>query len=548
MQKLFFLFILWCMCQAASAQYPIDSSFANNGTKRIHIAYTDQAIKVALTNNNQLMVLASVGNIGAGGVFDNNAALVRLTQNGEIDTTFGTNNGSTIFDFGNFIISEPKDMLITPDQMIWVLGQARQPDSIEYQPFCVAKFNPNGTPDTTFGNHGCVIFNFLGGTEMPARMCQQTNGKVLVWGYTLASNAGVHQDQTAIARLNANGTLDTTFGTTGKVVFDFSDNILIYPNRYATDTTTHQRHGYGGFFSDAIVLPNNKILCAGGYNNGLNYQGLVMQLLPNGTFDTTYAVNGLRGISVDEGNNHYINKLLARPDGSVLAGLHINSQVMPRDFYLLTLDSLCQAPSINDSYDFNNNFDFIEDMIWQANTKLLCLGRSIKPINYQTGYLSDYYALCRLNPNQTALDTTFAQQGKWLFAADTTRQNIAASLVLQNNEKIVILGTVFNPSSSNRSDLLLVRLNNPIATQTIKPQTASFALYPNPSAQSFVVDNPNTQNTTFYLYNTQGNLVLQQNLPLGTNYINISYLPNGVYVAKMISNTAYWATKVVKID
>lgn len=71
----------------------------------------------------------------------------------------------------------------------------------------------------------------------------------------------------------------------------------------------------------------------------------------------------------------------------------------------------------------------------------------------------------------------------------------SASIVLQNNEKIVILGTVFNPSASNRSDLLLVRLNNPIATQTIKPQTASFALYPNPSAQSFVVDNPNTQNT-----------------------------------------------------
>ena len=113
MQKPFFLFILWCMCQAASAQYPIDSTFANNGTKRIHIAYTDQAIKVALTNNNQLVLLASVGNIGAGGVFDNNAALVRLTQNGEIDTTFGTNNGSTIFDFGNFIISEPKDMLLS---------------------------------------------------------------------------------------------------------------------------------------------------------------------------------------------------------------------------------------------------------------------------------------------------------------------------------------------------------------------------------------------------------------------------------------------------
>ncbi|MBP6664630.1 MAG: T9SS type A sorting domain-containing protein, partial [Chitinophagales bacterium] len=66
--------------------------------------------------------------------------------------------------------------------------------------------------------------------------------------------------------------------------------------------------------------------------------------------------------------------------------------------------------------------------------------------------------------------------------------------------------------------------------------------------QSFVVDNPNTQNTTLYLYNTQGNLVLQQNLPLGTNYININYLPNGVYIAKMISNTHYWATKVVKID
>lgn len=287
------------------------------------------------------MLLASVGNIGTRGVFDNNAALVRLTQNGEIDTTFGTNNGSTIFDFGNFIISEPKDMLITPDQMIWVLGQARQPDSIEYQPFCVAKLTPTAHPILLLATMVVLSLTFWAAPKCLPIYANKPMVKYSFQAIPLRLMPAYTKTK-QLSRLNANGTLDTTFGTTGKVVFDFSNNILIYPNRYATNTTTHQRHGYGT--CRTLSMPNNKILSAGGYNNGLNYQGLVMQLLPNGTFDTTYAVNGLRGVSVDEGNNHYINKLLARPDGSVLAGLHINSQVMPRNFYTINPQLVVPSP------------------------------------------------------------------------------------------------------------------------------------------------------------------------------------------------------------
>src|SRR5262249_45710538 len=78
-----------------------------------------------------------------------------------------------------------------------------------------------GTLDPTFGTGGTVT-TFFGGDGLNGdeahSVVVQTNGKLVVAGYT------TNLDDTtdfALARYNSNGTLDSTFGTGGKVKTNF---------------------------------------------------------------------------------------------------------------------------------------------------------------------------------------------------------------------------------------------------------------------------------------------------------------------------------------
>lgn len=524
------------------AQSPLDTTFADLGMRRIDLVSRDQAIKIALQNDQQAVVLASIATVTTGGILNTDAVLLRLNLDGTIDSTFGISNGISSFDFSDFQLSEPKDMAITPDQKIWVLGQGHWTDSLEYQPFCLRQFLPNGVPDTTFGNNSELLFNFLGGTEAPARICQQADGKVLVCGYTL-TNTGEHQDELAIARIAPNGTLDTTFGGTGKIVFSFAANTFFYPNRLAQ---LPDRHGYGGFLSDIVVKPNNKILCIGGFNNGVNYLGFIMQLLPNGMIDSSFAINGMRAINIDDGNNHHLNRIVLQDDGSMIVGVVIDSQNMSRDCYMATLDSLCQTINLNDSYDFYNNFDFTQDIVLQPDHKIWCIGRSIKPMNYQSGYLSDYFGVTRVMPNFMGIDTGFGDNGKYLFAADTTRQNVPTNMLITPDQKVLLLGTVYNPTSNNRSDIMVLRLNNSFETLSMLPfvEEDLGGLYPNPTTDYLLTTASNW--TRVNIYDVNGRLLLEQDVSPNSTRISLADLPSGMLVVCLQDSNGVRVHKILK--
>ena len=83
------------------------------------------------------------------------------------------------------------------------------------------RFNVDGSPDTSFGVGGRVTSDFSGGArrEGATSVELQPDGKIIVGGNAL-NNSG--WAQVAFARYNANGSLDPTFGTAGKVIFTTS--------------------------------------------------------------------------------------------------------------------------------------------------------------------------------------------------------------------------------------------------------------------------------------------------------------------------------------
>jgi len=144
--------------------------------------------------------------------------VLRYQGNGALDTGFGAGGRATAT-FTNFLNS-PSDVALQPDGKIVVAGNAQSADGTVSE-FAVARFNANGTLDSSFGTGGKVTTNFVGvmagGVSNPAdSVLIQADGKILVGG--LASQCARRcPAQSALARYNANGSLDTTFGSGGMV-------------------------------------------------------------------------------------------------------------------------------------------------------------------------------------------------------------------------------------------------------------------------------------------------------------------------------------------
>jgi uncharacterized delta-60 repeat protein len=146
-------------------------------------------------------------------------ALVRYLPNGQLDLTFG-NRGIAVaaFDQGSF--STGFSLALMPDGRIVVCGEDVSSDG-SFDRFGVARFNPNGTLDTTFGGKGTVTTEFFavpqpGVREAAFAVVVQSDGKIVAAGST--SQTGKAPIQTALARYNIDGSLDSSFGRGGKVL------------------------------------------------------------------------------------------------------------------------------------------------------------------------------------------------------------------------------------------------------------------------------------------------------------------------------------------
>lgn len=140
--------------------------------------------------------------------------LARYNPDGTLDKSFG-HNGRVVTDFKNDSGDEPNGMTIQPDGKIVVVGLFT-PDGSAFD-FAVARYTTKGVLDKTFSGDGKVITDFTNSTDTAYGVAIQPNGKIIVAGDSTSSGT----DDFALVRYNINGTLDVTFGKKGKVLTDF---------------------------------------------------------------------------------------------------------------------------------------------------------------------------------------------------------------------------------------------------------------------------------------------------------------------------------------
>ena len=131
---------------------------------------------------------------------------------GDLDPTFGV-GGRVVSSFGAGL-DAASAVAIQPDGKIVIAGSAFNGD------FLLARYNPGGTLDPSFGTGGLVTTDF-GGSDGAVAISLRQGGKILVAGATTPVGG---QMAFAAARYNADGTLDTTFGVGGKATAPYGAN------------------------------------------------------------------------------------------------------------------------------------------------------------------------------------------------------------------------------------------------------------------------------------------------------------------------------------
>ena len=202
----------------------------------------------------------------------NGIEYLKLKANGTRDSSFGS-NGYFRYQVpgGLFAFTYGKTAMAANGTLYTLIG-AQNAGIAKTTIVCIS---PSGALDRSFGTNGTqdvqpLQQTFLGGIVI------QTDGKLLLGG---AYNTNVLGSEFLVARLNANGSYDNSFGTNGVMVSPYSEFI-----------------GYSVSSSILAVQNDGKIVFVSwlnGISKGWNYRPIVtVRLKASGSIDSTYATNG----------------------------------------------------------------------------------------------------------------------------------------------------------------------------------------------------------------------------------------------------------------
>jgi uncharacterized delta-60 repeat protein len=205
--------------------------------------------------------------------------VARYNVDGSLDSTFGRGGIATIV-IKQSLNSDAYAVVIQSDGKIVVAGDNETGNNKSlYDDYLVARLNANGTLDTSFGGGSGYVTTRLAPASGWARvttMALQPNGQVVVAG--LVSIGGGSPYETALVRYNANGSLDTNFGNKGEVIY--SGMVVGSPSTSCTG-------------SDLAIDSSGRIDLGGLVPVGSSQQPGVVRYLANGTLDPNFGSSGV---------------------------------------------------------------------------------------------------------------------------------------------------------------------------------------------------------------------------------------------------------------
>jgi uncharacterized delta-60 repeat protein len=387
----------------------LDASF-QGGTVKTSIGVGDDhahALAVLASKNHVTSIVAAgSASDGSTGSF----ALVRYTSSGAPDPAFTSRPGSVTTHIASG--TDRVNAVVAPKSGGGLLAAGASSNGTD-DDFALARYTVDGRPMTTFGNGGVVWTDFGSGDDRAQAVLAQPDGKFVLAGS--ASNGS--NDDIALARYNTDGSLDSSFGTGGKVTTDI---------------------GGGDDAAYALVRQaDGKLVVAGlGYSGGRN-DFVLVRYNADGSLDATFGTNGI--VTTAIGSAAFARALVVQQNGYLIAA-GTASNGTDDDFALVRYDSFGSPDPLWGSggivtTPIGPGDDEANALVLQKNGKPIVAGSSFNGSN-------DDFALVRYNADGSP-DPTFGGDGI-VTTSFGPGDDDAYGLVLQLNQKPIAVGATWN--------------------------------------------------------------------------------------------------------
>ena len=499
----FFFFCLILPSNLSAQQVYLDHSYGALG-------YAEYSFANQGPNEVKVKVQSDGTIIQAGTVFVSpwsDFIVTRLTYNGSIDSTFA-NSGKLILSIGtghDYL----RDIAIQADGKILLAGDSH--DIGVERTFTVVRLNTNGTLDSSFGNNGVARTFVISSVNVDNQLFAiaiQPDHKIVAAGRILGGSTDM-----AMARYNANGTLDSSFGVNGKVITHINSSDPHYKGSSSID--------------DILVQEDNTLLVVGvaefdsvriigseTFRFGLNNYVLA-RYTSNGSLDNSFGQDGIVLTPMAPfglfASGHAHTVALASDDKIMVQGEIYNNLTEKIQLGLIRYNS---DGSIDGTYGVNGlatasfgtaqNF---HDLQMEADDKCLVIGMTM----YDTEL---GFTILRFNNDGTP-DSSF--NNGYLYFSGPRGRSYAWSAAFQDDLLIVAGYSQPDITSSNTLRFLSIRIRlTPINCNEFIPQLS--VNIPDTVSYSMGVE----PNTVYPGYSPASSITLRANASGGDG--NYTYL------------------------
>jgi uncharacterized delta-60 repeat protein len=546
----------------------LDSSYGNGGLATIDLSptYGEEIFDGVTDSSSRVLGLGYIHGTNASNATE---FLFRLNANGALDTTYGTNGFVQGFQFTNsYVTGSPQLVLAGNGYSYLGTSLVDQSTPIPYKPY-LFRFDINsGAQDTSFGGSGSVMTSYkasaqqtvnsaailgdgsvvyVGGQSgaiqspllvgklttggQPAAfgansdgtaevsfgtsgamgydVIAQSDGKILVGGTVNSIPGTVLLTDYGLARLNADGTLDQSFGTGGtlitkfdgytadtlsKLAIDSSGNIYAAGTagmgtstkdallRYSSTGQLDTSFGTGGRMTTSInpsdtiyaIIPlaNGQLLVAGrSYSTTLGYYvGFITRLNHDGSTDTTFGSNGVATVIVNSSTTS-VDQMTVDAVGRIYTASYISSSQIQLRRYTAAgqLDSSFGTSGIA-NYSTLSSIGSITDLQLSGSGKLLVYGKT-------SGSPTDVYVMAFYTDGSAV--STFGTSGKQIY--DFSGVDTAARLLVRPNGKWVLTGA--GTGTTTQADYAAVQVAGEPLDTTPPTMSAARISSPRPAVQ-----------------------------------------------------------------
>lgn len=435
----------------------------------------------------------------------------KVKQNGLLDTAFGTKNHNMGATTSDK--SESIKKIVLHNDKIIIYGRVNATPTHSLYDLFVARINLDGTLDTSFGTNGFTTQS-VGQNGSVYDMAVDADGN----SYLYASNNGYY-----LTKVKSDGTIDTGFGTNGK---------LALPS----------------FTSNKFYIQNDgKLVMAGSRLNTLTNltESYMERRLPDGTYDSTFGNNGMVFIPNTQGTvikgfeyNYSNNSILC-----------LHQSASSSDTFFLSKTQISDGSAISNfaNNGRTSNYFFVgaprltlSQITVLPNSKIVAMG-SVTRFFSGGPNINEQLFVTRFNSNGS-IDYTNSSTGFQIFTAtppppaDGIRADFIKKLFNPNNGSLILSYSGDSVTTGSKSYLCKFIDSSYLGTDSVseKDQTNLFTLFPNPAGNTVTVQNKKYGNDTFNfkIYDLSGKIT-KTGASKFNEQMNIQNLEKGNYIIQI---------------